>query len=788
MNKLGILIVVALLCILPVYGLEAGYILRNTGNAEVGYLNAMSDMNITVTTIDADHIGSYDLSQFDFLLVGDDQFDNADEIPVNDYPTIVANSYDENIEIWHWANQVTQFVNVNPPEAINTNNNHLITAGIPQLPNFIQIYTQCCFDFPPIGIPLWYLKRNEHPSDIDTIISTIISEHDAVIGTIEPGDHLRDSFIATNKAVFFGAVHSDYWTDDAELLFKNSIIWLTSDTTSPVINNITVTEITTNSARVNAETDDPTNATLTITREGFPVLTLYDTNFSETHSFPIIGLLTETTYEFRVTVCNEANYCTTSDLDTFTTLGEPDLTPPVISDLVSTPDTESVEITFTTDDLSDVTINYGETTSLGTLFNDNNFGQTHVINIGGLNDETQYYYNITVCNPSGTCETYGPYDFTTEKIFDTTPPVISNIVVSEIAPSSAKVSYDTDDEANMTIQYGLTDQFGSTLSNTNFATHFDQIINGLTYNTIYFFQIESCNEDNYCSISETQNFTTAPSDDIYPPEAPTNFRAEINNSDEKVILKWDASISDDVAGYRIYKAGDLDEFNFQNPNATVNDTTFHDVDSDMYRILYYIVRAYDEVGNEENNSNIVVKYSKVLPEGYNSFSVPIEPFDRSLNAVLHHDEIYSPISEVYEWTGSGFIKAIFDLNEDDNWINNGIDEMIPGVGYFFNVEEVTSIEIVGTLISDTYEITLDEGMNFVGWPSLENKAFEHYPEFFANISEVSMKSPYHDGTFSMSTNYGEDGWYSEDNRIWGMFDGAAFWVKADQQTTWVFEP
>jgi len=125
---------------------------------------------------------------------------------------------------------------------------------------------------------------------------------------------------------------------------------------------------------------------------------------------------------------------------------------------------ETVNITFTTDKLANAAVEYGSTLALGTsLVNSSNL-TSHFFNISNLVNNTQYYYNITVCNTWNVCNETGPYSFTTNQtVTDTTPPVIvslSNITTNQ----TVTITFDSDDVSNATLEYGTALSLGSAAS------------------------------------------------------------------------------------------------------------------------------------------------------------------------------------------------------------------------------------------------------------------------------------------------------------------------------------
>ncbi len=91
-----------------------------------------------------------------------------------------------------------------------------------------------------------------------------------------------------------------------------------------------------------------------------------------------------------------------------------DYTPPVISGISNMTDNQSALISWTTDDLANSTIIWGnETTNLNETNSNSALSTGHSINISGLDDNMTYYYNITSCNDQGLCTQDGTYNFTT---------------------------------------------------------------------------------------------------------------------------------------------------------------------------------------------------------------------------------------------------------------------------------------------------------------------------------------------------------------------------------------
>ncbi len=112
-------------------------------------------------------------------------------------------------------------------------------------------------------------------------------------------------------------------------------------------------------------------------------------------------------------------------------------------------------------------------------------------------------------------------------VVDCSPPVISNVVVTEINPRDATITFDTDEPANCTVFYGLDcAALTESASGAGFQTAHSIRLSSLTDNTTYFFSIEA--EDQAANVSTDDNggacyaFTT--------PEIP-DFFTELFSSD-----------------------------------------------------------------------------------------------------------------------------------------------------------------------------------------------------------------------------------------------------------------
>lgn len=93
---------------------------------------------------------------------------------------------------------------------------------------------------------------------------------------------------------------------------------------------------------------------------------------------------------------------------------------------------------------------------------------------------------------------------------DSTPPIISNITVSNVTQTSATVNWTTNELSNSRVEYGTTPSYGqTTLVNPAMVLNHSVPLTGLSHSTLYHFRIHSIDGSNNAAASTDQTFTTA---------------------------------------------------------------------------------------------------------------------------------------------------------------------------------------------------------------------------------------------------------------------------------------
>ena len=118
--------------------------------------------------------------------------------------------------------------------------------------------------------------------------------------------------------------------------------------------------------------------------------------------------------------------------------------------------------------------------------------------------------------------------------------------------------------------------------------------------------------------------------DLPPPPSPT---LDADDETGEMTIEW-ANVSGlDIVDYTIYWARSLGQLNFSEPQATVRASgdvisyTHEDaIGFGSPNELYYVVRSVNASDWEGPTSDIVGKFTIMVPRSYSTFSLPLEPF------------------------------------------------------------------------------------------------------------------------------------------------------------------
>jgi PKD repeat protein len=238
-------------------------------------------------------------------------------------------------------------------------------------------------------------------------------------------------------------------------------------------------------------------------------------------------------------------------------------------------------------------------------------------------------------------------------------------------------------------------------------------------------------DDNNATDSETCTVTVKP----HLPEPPVDLDAELAGVNfVDVRLTWTAS-SDDGAGdfsvvlYTIYKSitgadgifEPVDTIPAQGIPATTYEWTDYGAGDGDPNSYFYIVRASDGSGKEDQNQNKVGKFVNVLDEGWNLISIPFVQKDTERESVLK--------------TISGNYASVQGYHSGESqpwlhWYRNKPSDMNDDIaldhrsGYYLNMLVSDHLVTVGKVAPFT-DVPLKTGWNLIGYPCLEEQRVDN---------------------------------------------------------------
>ncbi|MFZ2188032.1 MAG: fibronectin type III domain-containing protein, partial [Candidatus Moraniibacteriota bacterium] len=172
-----------------------------------------------------------------------------------------------------------------------------------------------------------------------------------------------------------------------------------------------------------------------------------------------------------------------------------DVTPPqILTGPTATPTNNAASITWTTDEIADSYIEYGETISYGSVFGLSATGTDHSVTLPEtLSGSTPYHYRVRTRDIAGNLFLSGDFNFTTTAGGDITSPTISAVNSTSITSTSATITFTTNENSSSYIDYGTTQNvYTKTTGNSADATMSHTVnLTSLTPNTTYYYRVRS---------------------------------------------------------------------------------------------------------------------------------------------------------------------------------------------------------------------------------------------------------------------------------------------------------
>jgi hypothetical protein len=175
-----------------------------------------------------------------------------------------------------------------------------------------------------------------------------------------------------------------------------------------------------------------------------------------------------------------------------------------LSGVQATPGSTSAVITWQSSNAANSRVDYGLTTAYGSTVSDPSSVTSHSVTLSGLTANTTYHYQVTSVDGFGQTASSVDATFTTSA-----PPALQlTAVQANPGPSSAVITWQTNNPANSRVDYVATSVYGSTVSDPSSVTNHSVTLSGLTPSTTYHYQVTSVDGFAQTASSADASFTT----------------------------------------------------------------------------------------------------------------------------------------------------------------------------------------------------------------------------------------------------------------------------------------
>ena len=345
------------------------------------------------------------------------------------------------------------------------------------------------------------------------------------------------------------------------------------DTTAPEITNV-VADPAVTTAEVAWFTDEDATSLVWYSTTSpvvldFPNPVEESAVLTQYHVLVLNDLVANTIYYYVVSSEDESGNKATSTEHSFTTDPEPDpgdTTPPIISNISTSSDMISADVSWTTDEnaTSKVWFSTESPVVLDTpteFVSSSGLVQNRTLTLNGLTASTTYFYIVESEDAEGNIATSSEQTFTTDpelELADTTPPIISALN-DNVATTEAVITWITDENADSTVFYSISSPVdpdtADSVENISFVTiHSLDLIN-LTASPTYYYLVVSSYESGNTSTSTENSFTITSEpepEDTTPPMISTITSFDIGTT--TLAISW---TTDEIANGKLwYGEGD----------------------------------------------------------------------------------------------------------------------------------------------------------------------------------------------------------------------------------------
>jgi len=206
--------------------------------------------------------------------------------------------------------------------------------------------------------------------------------------------------------------------------------------------------------------------------------------------------------------------------------------------------------------------------------------------------------------------------FTDTIVRDAAAPTISAVTASGIGPSSATISWTTNENATSRVEFGPTPSYGQSTQQGQLVTSHSVVLANLAETTLYYYRVRSSDAAGNERIGSGSSFKTSGTD-RQPPSTPTNVTATPAAYSSAIDVAWTAST--DNAGpvtYEVLRNGAV-------VASAVAAPTYRDSGLTPATTYAYTVRAADAQGNLSPVSDPPAEATTPPPQSSGQYVYPL---------------------------------------------------------------------------------------------------------------------------------------------------------------------
>lgn len=324
---------------------------------------------------------------------------------------------------------------------------------------------------------------------------------------------------------------------------EGQVSLLVSDTDTPpsIVSGPIISYLSPTSAMVEWETDEPCNGIVNYGIVPQVDKTSQNWTYSTSHSIHLSDLVPNSDYSC-VALSSDltGNPPISSDPLVFTTASQADSTPPAFmsSPSVIALGTETVQISWETDEPTIGIVDYGLTIGYSNTLVVDEFARKSHVTISGLQSGSTYHYRIGVEDLGG----FGPIStddltFSLPSTADQMPPMItSGPQVERISATSGRISWETNEPSDTVVEFGVNTEYGNLSTTPGYVTEHEVILRNLTAAMSYHLRVAASdplgNGPTYSDdliLSLALEATPTPTEILSPTPTPTEQAAEVHH-------------------------------------------------------------------------------------------------------------------------------------------------------------------------------------------------------------------------------------------------------------------